>query len=188
MRIFYLLFAFCFLLSACGGTDRDVPYNQHDFQSGGPDAPYLNEHAMQMMTPDNPYFNVEARRPKTLEQKNEMNDKWETSRMETRWQEYKGTMVRVQILLGSTDVREMRLKLVQNANGMDIDGDAKEVLARVADFEIKKVCGRNSRHYVMIYDRPSFEVLRPTPYFDFKAQNEGTTMREYGFRCVYRDR
>ena len=30
--------------------------------------------------------------------------------METRWQEYKGTMVRVQILLGNTDLREMRLR------------------------------------------------------------------------------
>jgi len=188
MRIFYLLTAIGFLLSACSGTGEDVPYNQYDFQNGGPDAPYLNEHSMQMMQTDNPYFGTDSRRPKTQEQKEDMNDKWETSRMETRWQEYKGTMIRVQVLLGSTNVREMRLKLVQNANGMDIDSDAKEVLGKVADFEMKKVCGRNASHYVLIYDQPSFEVLRPTPYFDFAAQNEGTTMREYGFRCVYRDK
>ena len=56
--------------------------------------------------------------------------------METRWQEYKGAMVRVQILLGNTDMREMRLRLMQNADGMDIDGDSRTILSAVADYEL----------------------------------------------------
>ena len=46
--------------------------------------------------------------------------------------------------------------------------------------------GRNAESFVLVYDSPSFEVLRPTPYFDYVAMNEGVTMREYGFRCVYK--
>ena len=91
----------------------------------------------------------------------------------------------VQILLGNTDLREMRLRLVQNADGMDIDGDARTVLAKVADYEMKRICGRNADSIVMVYDRPSFDVMRPTPYFDYRVEAEGSTMREYGFRCVY---
>ena len=118
-------------------------------------------------------------------EKEASNNRWNTARMETRWQEYRGTMVRVQILLGNTDLREMRLRLIQNADGMDIDGDARTVLAKVADYEMKRICGRNADSIVLVYDRPSFDVMRPTPYFDYRVEAEGTTMREYGFRCVY---
>ena len=122
---------------------------------------------------------------KTDAEKEASNNRWNTARMETRWQEYRGTMVRVQILLGNTDLREMRLRLIQNADGMDIDGDARTVLAKVADYEMKRICGRNADSIVLVYDRPSFDVMRPTPYFDYRVEAEGTTMREYGFRCVY---
>ncbi|MCL2537879.1 MAG: hypothetical protein FWE52_00125 [Alphaproteobacteria bacterium] len=184
MKKYFLIFGVCFALAAC--ASKDVPYNEDDFARGGPDAPLLNERTMQFMEPDNEFYDADTFRPKTPQQKTEMNDRWETSRKETRWQEYKGTMVRVEILLGSTDVREMRLKLVQNAHGADIDTDNSGVLGIVADFEAKRVCGRNAETFVVIYDRPSFEVVRPTPYFDYIAKSEGTTMREFGFRCVYR--
>jgi hypothetical protein len=65
------------------------------------------------------------------------------------------------------------------------DGDARTVLAAVADFEMKRVCGRNADSIVMVYDKPSFDAMRPTPYFDYRIEAEGATMREYGFRCVY---
>jgi len=177
--------ALCLVLAACAPRSEPVPYNQHDFAHGGPDAPFMNERTGGFMDPNNPHFGIEMFRPKTPAEKAEMHDRWESTRVHTRWQEYRGTMIRVQVMLGSTDMREMRLKLVQNANGMGIDGDAATVLGKVADFEMRRVCGRRARHFVIIYDRPSFEVLRPTPYFDFMARNEGSTMREYGFRCIY---
>jgi hypothetical protein len=105
--------------------------------------------------------------------------------MTTRWQEYKGAMVRVEVLLGDTDLREMRLKLVQGANGGDIDGDMRDILGKVADFEMKKVCGRRAESIAIVYDKASFETVRPTPFFDYKVESDGSSMREYGFRCVY---
>lgn len=181
------LAALVFLAGCTQQQSGDIPYNQDDFQGGGPDAPELNERTMAFMQPGNPYSNVEALRPKAEHEKKESNEKWNSSRMETRWQEYKGAMVRVQILLGDTDLREMRLKLIQNANGGDIDGDIRDVLGKVADFEMKKVCGRRAESVAIVYDNASFEAVRPNPFFDYKVETEGAAMREYGFRCIYRN-
>ena len=172
------------VLAGCA-TDKDAPYNEQDFAQGGADAPLYNERTSNFMQADNQYSNIDSYKPKTAAEKEQKSNRWNTSRMETRWQEYKGAMVRVQILLGNTDLREMRLRLMQNADGMDIDGDIRSVLANVADYEMKRICGRNADSIVMVYDKPSFDVMRPTPYFDYRIEAEGTTMREYGFRCVY---
>jgi len=172
------------LLGACA-NDTDAPYNTADFAQGGADAPLYNERSSEFMQSDNQYSNIDSYKPKTAAEKEQSNNRWNTSRMETRWQEYKGAMVRVQILLGNTDLREMRLRLMQNADGMDIDGDSRTILAKVADYEMKRICGRNADSIVMVYDKPSFDVMRPTPYFDYRIEAEGATMREYGFRCVY---
>lgn len=172
------------ILGGCA-TDTDAPYNETDFANGGANAPLYNERTSTFMQSDNQYSNIDSYKPKTAAEKEQSDNKWKTSRMETRWQEYKGAMVRVQILLGNTDMREMRLRLVQNADGMDIDGDARTILGHVADYEMKRVCGRNADSIVMVYDRPSFDVMRPTPFFDYRIEAEGVTMREYGFRCVY---
>ena len=174
----------CLALVGCA-SKSDAPYNAADFAQGGEDAPLYNERTSTFMQSDNQYANIDSYKPKTAAEKEQNSNRWNTSRMETRWQEYKGTMVRVQILLGNTDVREMRLRLMQNADGMDVDGDARSVLAAVADYEMKRVCGRNADSIVMVYDRPSFDAMRPTPYFDYRIEAECATMREYGFRCVY---
>jgi hypothetical protein len=181
----FLTLALALALVACQTTDTS--YNETDFANGGPDAPMYNERTSTFMTDENEYANIDSYKPKTAAEKEQNNNRWNTARMETRWQEYKGTMVRVQILLGNTDMREMRLRLIQNASGMDIDGDARSILANVADYEMKHVCGRNATSIAMIYDRPSFDAMRPTPYFDYRIEAEGATMREYGFRCVYVD-
>jgi len=179
------IFAICAVLALGACSTGDTPYNTEDFEHGGTDAPLYNERTSTFMQADNQYSNIDSYKPKTAEEK-ELNDKrWKTSRMETRWQEYKGAMVRVQILLGNTDLREMRLRVMQNADGMDIDGDARTILAKVADYEMKRICGRNTDSIVMVYDKPSFEAMRPTPYYDYRLEAEGVTMREYGFRCVY---
>ena len=74
---------------------------------------------------------------------------------------------------------------MQNASGADIDADMRTVLGKVADYEMKRVCGRNAESIVMVYDRPSSEVMRPTTFYDYRIEAEGASMREYGFRCVY---
>lgn len=181
-KSFFTTLFLCVALAGCSS----VPYNAKDFQNGGPDAPLYNEVTAKQMTADNQYANIDSYKPLSKNEIEQNSKRWDTSRMETRWQEYKGTMVRVQILLGNSDLREMRLRMIQNADGMDVDGDARTVLAAVADYEMKRVCGRNSDSIVVVYDKPSFEAMRPTPYFDYRLEAEGATMREYGFRCVYK--
>ena len=173
------------ILAGTVGLAGCSEYNRRDFANGGEDAPLYNERTSTFMQSDNEYAGIDSYKPKNEKELDEMEKRWNTSRMETRWQEYKGAMVRVQILLGNTDMREMRLRLMQNADGMDVDGDIRSVLSRVADYEMKRVCGRNADSIVLVYDRPSFEAMRPTPFFDYRVEAEGATMREYGFRCVY---
>lgn len=144
-----------------------------------------NETTSEYVTDENEYSQIDSYQPKTMAERTESSNRWNTARKETRWQEYKGAMVRVEVLLGDTDVREMRLRYMQSADGKDVDADMRTVLARVADYEMKRVCGRNAESIVIIYDRPSFEVMRPTTFFDYRVESEGAAMREYGFRCVY---
>jgi len=131
------------------------------------------------------HHELDVFRTRTAQEKDNSSAKWNTSKMTTRWQEYRGQMVRVQILLNGGELREMRLKLIQNANGGDVDGDAKYVLDKVADYEMKRVCGRRAETTVVVYDRPSFDTVRPTPFFGYRVDTDGSVMREYGFRCVY---
>ncbi len=149
------------------------------------EALMYDETTGQYVSEKNEFAEIDSYQPRTMAEREAAAARWNTSRKETRWQEYKGTMVRVEILLGDTDVREMRLRLMQNADGMDIDADSRTILARVADFEMKKVCGRNAESIVIVYDTPSFDVMRPTSFFDYRVEAEGASMREYGFRCVY---
>ena len=172
------LFCAALALVACSGDGY--------FGSDGNDgAGVYNEKTGSYMTEKNEFAVIDSYKPKTMEEREELSNRWDTSRKETRWQDYKGTMVRVEILLGDTDIREMRLRLMQNADGADIDADSRTVLGKVADYEMKRVCGRNAESIVMVYDRPSSQVMRPTSFFDYRVEAEGSTVREYGFRCVY---
>jgi len=183
MKRISLLVAICSVLfiGACVNNQN----HHNDFAHGGVNAPLMNERTMMFMEPGHPHFGMDAFRPLSQEEKIAKDARWNNARVETRWQEYRGTMVRVEVLRGSSDVREMRLKIIQGTHGGDIDGDSAHVLGRVADFEMRRVCGRRSVHHVIIWDRPSFEVLRPTPFFDFVAYDRGSIMREYGFRCIF---
>lgn len=167
------------MLVGCGSSNRD--YYGSD-EAGG--VAY-NEKTNKYISEKNEFSEIDSYRPRTMAEKEAASVRWDTARKETRWQEYKGVMVRVEILLGDTEARHMRLRLMQNASGTDVDADSRTILARVADYEMKRVCGRNAESIVMIYDEPSFEVMRPTSFFDYRVEAEGVTMREYGFRCVY---
>ena len=166
-----------FLVAACNSGNRG-------YYENGDGVPY-DERTAGYITEKNEFAQIDLYQPKTMQEREAMSNKWNTARKETRWQEYKGTMVRVEILLGDTEIREMRLRLMQNADGMDVDGDMRTVLSNVANYEMKKVCGRNAESVVIVDDQPSVEVMRPTSFFDYRVESEGAAMREYGFRCVY---
>lgn len=176
--IFYILSVVLVLAGCTGGNYDNYEYDEYS------DSVY-NERTREYMSEKNPFAEIDSYTPRTMAEREEASNRWDTARKETRWQEYKGTMVRVEILLGDTDIRQMRLRLMQNASGTDIDADSKTILARVAGYEMERVCGRNAESIVKIYDRPSFEVMRPTSFYEYRVEAEGVTMREYGFRCVY---
>ena len=176
--IFCLLSA-AVLLASCNSGNRDF------YENNGDGGAVYDERSAEFITQNNEFAEVDSYKPRSKSEREESANRWNTARKETRWQEYKGTMIRVEILLGDSDIREMRLRLMQNADGMDIDSDTRTVLARVADYEMKKVCGRNAESIVIVYDKPSFDAMRPTSFFDYRVEAEGATMREYGFRCVY---
>ena len=159
--------------------------NTNSGRYSGEDMGDYDEQSAQYMTEKNEFAQIDSYEPRSMKEREEIAQHWNTARKETRWQEYKGTMIRIEILLGDSSLREMRLRLMQNADGADIDADARTVLGHVADYEMKKVCGRNAESIVIVYDRPSFEVMRPTTFFDYRVEAEGESMREYGFRCVY---
>ena len=167
------------LLTACNTGNNDF------YESGDGDNGAYSERSAEFMTEKNEFSQIDSYKPKTKAEREASANKWNTARKETRWQEYKGSMIRVEILLGDTEVREMRLRLMQNADGTDVDADMRTVLGRVADYEMKKVCGRNAETIVIVYDQPSVQAMRPTSFYDYRIESEGATMREYGFRCVY---
>lgn len=176
-KYLFCLLGAAVILVGCGSGNRGF--------TGDDAGAVYDERSAGYITADNEYSEIDSYKPSTMAEKEAISNRWDTARKETRWQEYKGTMVRVEILLGDSEIREMRLRLMQNADGMDIDADARTVLARVADYEMKKVCGRNAESIVVVYDKPSVEVMRPTTFFDYRVESEGVNMREYGFRCVY---
>ncbi|MBR3511077.1 MAG: hypothetical protein IKN73_03375 [Alphaproteobacteria bacterium] len=172
----------CFLM---GAALMLVGCNNGNREYYGDSGEVYDERSAEYITDKNEFAEIDSYKPRSMQEREAAAAKWNTARKETRWQEYKGTMVRIEILFGDTDIREMRLRLMQNADGMDVDADARTILAKVADYEMKKVCGRNAESIVIVYDVPAFEVMRPTSFFDYRVESEGVTMREYGFRCVY---
>lgn len=174
--IFYFICA-GLLLGSCASDDSGF--------YGKVTSEVYTETTDEYITDENEYSEIDSYQPKTMAERQASSNRWNTARKETRWQEYKGAMVRVEILLGDTEIREMRLRLMQSADGKDVDADARTVLARVADYEMKRVCGRNAESIVIVYDQPAAEVMRPTTFYDYRVEAEGVTVREYGFRCVY---
>ncbi|MDR1696597.1 MAG: hypothetical protein LBR41_00020 [Rickettsiales bacterium] len=179
-----LTLALTLTLISCGGREP-VAYNETDYANGGPDAPWMNERTAEFMNPDNQYADVDVYQPVSAMDDNVLDEKWTSARVDTHWQEYRGHMVRVRVLLGDSDLREMQLRLMQSSKGSDINADSRTVLNHVADFEMQRVCGRNATTTLLVYDRPSADFMRPTPYFDHQINAAGNVVREYGFRCVY---
>ena len=74
---------FIFLIGTLGLAGCSE-YNRRDFANGGEDAPYYNERTSTFMQSDNEYAGIDSYRPKTDRELDEIETKWNTSRMETR--------------------------------------------------------------------------------------------------------
>ena len=113
-------------------------------------------------------------------------DKWKNGQVSVFWENYRGNNVRIEMLRNNRDVKEMRLKYVQSPNmTSDPDGSISDMLNIVANQVMKRTCGRKAKQSVILYERPSVELERETAADGYKIMARGTSIKEYGFRCVY---
>ncbi|MDR2685394.1 MAG: hypothetical protein LBB23_01315 [Rickettsiales bacterium] len=111
--------------------------------------------------------------------------KWSGNKIDTRYEEYRGRVVRVQVLLNDSDLHEMRLRLMPATDGAHSGGKTADILERVAEFSSKRVCGKGVLQVNIVYDQPSFDSIKPSPYYDHKVDDRAVNIREYGFTCAY---
>jgi hypothetical protein len=113
-------------------------------------------------------------------------DKWQLGVKNVYWENYRGNNVRIEMLRNNRDMKEMRLKFVQSQNMIsDPDGSISDMLNNVADKVMKSTCGRKARQAIVLYERPSVELVKETTYDNYKIIAKGTSLKEYGFRCIY---
>ncbi|MDR1476893.1 MAG: hypothetical protein LBI17_02060 [Rickettsiales bacterium] len=113
-------------------------------------------------------------------------DKWNMGVKNVFWENYRGNNVRVEVLRNNRDLKEMRLKFVQSqAMAANPDGNISDMLGNVASKVMKSTCGRKARQAIVLYERPSVELVKETTYDYYKIIARGTSLKEYGFRCIY---
>lgn len=123
--------------------------------------------------------------PRNEAQAEDIAQRWGGTNVETWFQDFRGRTVRVQVIKSDSDLKEMRLRLMPRAEGMDAGMKAGEILERVAEASSKRICGKGVRWVNVVYDNPSFDTFRPNPFFDFRADAGSANMREYGFTCEF---
>ncbi len=112
--------------------------------------------------------------------------KWTPDMVNVYWENYRGNNVRVEVLKSNRDVKEMRLKFIQSQHlNSNADGSISDMLENVANKVMKSICGRKARQSIILYERPSVELVRETPASGYKIITKGSSIKEYGFRCIY---
>ena len=113
-------------------------------------------------------------------------DKWQQGIKNVYWENYRGNNVRVEMLRNNRDLKEMRLKFVQSQDMIaDPDGSISDMLNKVAEQVMKRTCGKKAKQSIILYERPSVELVQETTYDNYKIIAKGSSLKEYGFRCIY---
>ena len=113
-------------------------------------------------------------------------DKWKDGNINTFWENYRGNNIRIEVRRSNRDVKEMRLKFVQSVDmASDPDDSISNILNVVADNVMKRMCGRQVKQRILLYEKPSVELERETVGDPYKVMTRGTSLKEYGFRCLY---
>ena len=113
-------------------------------------------------------------------------DKWQQGVKNVYWENYRGNNVRVEMLRNNRDLKEMRLKFVQSQDMIaDPDGSISDMLNKVAEQVMKRTCGKKAKQSIILYERPSVELVQETTYDNYKIIAKGSSLKEYGFRCIY---
>jgi hypothetical protein len=179
------------LLSSCMRKQPTDPamYDQHiNYIESGNEAyaPYLNKNSMQNLRFSKSYDMLGEYEPSGEAEKQRVMQKWKSSNTDVIWHEYYGHFIRVEMLRNNRDLKEMRLRFFQ---GQDIDpeieGSISDAIEHTANKIIKLQCGKNSKDAIIVYKKPSVDILRPTPFYDYTVVAKAPSVMEYAFRCVY---
>ena len=132
------------------------------------------------------YDTLQSERSSSYDEVANSIDKWKNSGTNVFWENYRGNNIRIEMLRNNRDLKEMRLKFVQSQSmTSDPDGSISDILNVVADRVMKRTCGKKSKQSVILYERPSVELERETAADNYKIMAKGTSLKEYGFRCIY---
>ncbi len=113
-------------------------------------------------------------------------NKWKQGNVNIFWENYRGNNIRIEMLRNNRDLKEMRLKFVQSQNmTSDPDGSISDMLNVVANQVMKRTCGKKAKQSIILYERPSIELERETSADGYKVMAKGTSIKEYGYRCIY---
>lgn len=137
----------------------------------------------------NPYIDYDVfEYEKVIPQEEMINsiEKWNKGKVNVFWENYRGNNVRIEFLRNNRDVKEIRLKFVQSMNlNSDPDASISTILDTVADRVMNKICGKQVKQTIVLYEKPSIELIRETLADGYKIMTKGNSLREYGFRCLY---
>jgi hypothetical protein len=120
------------------------------------------------------------------DEKKRITEKWRSSQISEYWRESKGDFIKVQMLNNNRDLREMRL-IFKRGSKQDafIEGEIADIIDSEIKNIMKETCGRKSKSQIMVYNNPSFELVRASPFYDYEVVSQGASVREVGFKCVY---
>ncbi|MHA1549986.1 MAG: hypothetical protein ACTSXV_00860 [Alphaproteobacteria bacterium] len=150
-----------------------------------PDQQYLNDQTLNYIDQSASYDVFGSVRPFSEKDMTYFATKWDESNVSSSWHNYHGHLVRVDMLQSDRDLREMRLRFFHHQHDRYIDGDIPHTLEQVSQNIIRQTCGRMASDVLVVYNRPSAEVSRPNPFYDYEIIAQGVSIREYGFRCMY---
>ena len=113
-------------------------------------------------------------------------NKWKDGLVSVFWENYRGNNVRIEMLKSNKDLKEMRLKFVQSQNMIsDPDASISDMLNNVANQVMRRTCGKKAKQSIILYERPAIEIDRETVADEYRVMAKGTSIKEYGFRCIY---
>ena len=138
---------------------------------------------------NNPYIDYDILEYEKIVPQEEMVnsvEKWNKGRANVFCENYRGNNVRIEFLRNNRDVKEIRLKFVQSMNlNSDPDASIATILDTVADRVMNRICGKQVKQTILLYEKPSVELIRETLADGYKIMTKGNSLKEYGFRCLY---
>ncbi len=146
---------------------------------------YLSRDTLYMIDKSFKYDSWNESRTFTEAEKEALAEKWKESKITTKYHYYHGNVIKVDTLKSARDLREMRLRFYYGENDGFNDGDINHVLSNVAQNIVKETCGRGAVDALIVYDRPSADIRKPTAFYRYQVMETGVAVREFGFRCMY---